>query len=73
MATVKSDDKQYFAITEEIINENFKSLFMQQPDITQVYYDDPRNSVMMDAELLPPNIKIQTGDGDRPEILFSFR
>lgn len=72
MAAIKSDHERICAISEDAINENFKTLFDQQPQVARVVYDDPQVEGMMDAILLPPKIKLRMGNGDKLELSLTF-
>ncbi|ETS87118.1 hypothetical protein PFICI_00946 [Pestalotiopsis fici W106-1] len=64
---------QICALSQKTINENFKTLFKQRRDLVELWYKDKRGSNgVLDAILDPPQVKLQLGSSDTPELYFEI-
>ncbi|TPX14889.1 uncharacterized protein E0L32_004998 [Thyridium curvatum] len=64
---------QICALSQQTINDNFKALFDQRKDLVELWYKDKRgNNGVLDAILDPPQVKLQIGSSDTPELYFEI-
>ncbi|KAK6341643.1 hypothetical protein TWF696_008712 [Orbilia brochopaga] len=64
---------QICAISQETINKNFEVLFAQRKELVELWYKDIRgDNATMDAILDPPQVKLQIGSSDVPELYFEI-
>lgn len=65
---------QICALSQQTINDNFKALFDQRKDLVELWYKDKRgNNGVLDAILDPPQVKLQIGSSDTPELYFEIQ
>ncbi|KAF3916375.1 hypothetical protein ABW21_db0206232 [Orbilia brochopaga] len=64
---------QICAISQETINKNFEVLFNQRKDLVELWYKDiSGDDAILEAVLDPPQIKLEIGSSDLPELYFEI-